>query len=267
MKRDWLIQFRKSKQMTQVNVADSAFIDRGYYAQIESGVRNPSFSVAINIAKALDFDPSLFFQDFLHHSSSQPSIREISQYFRTMDSGRVLYLYNNIEVYLQHAVTFLLTGVSKGNYAIFIDSHENLIQIQQRLETIITNEEEKNLINLINKETIKQPNLKDLVKYLQSFQIHFDENLSIRIWLHEKRDYGNDFISKLLNPIGDIRSNSEKILFLSVFNASTVSAGMHIDLMRKYPYLMTDLEIVYSPLYRSSDNSIIFPSFFHQENV
>ena len=54
-KRDWLINIRNSKQMTQQEVAYTAFIDRAYYAQIESGARNPSSDVTKRIGDVLGF--------------------------------------------------------------------------------------------------------------------------------------------------------------------------------------------------------------------
>ncbi|WP_082232508.1 helix-turn-helix domain-containing protein [Halobacillus massiliensis] len=63
--RDWLIQLRKSKNFTQQQVADGAHIDRAYYAQIESATRNPSMTVASQIANFLNINPSLFFSEHL----------------------------------------------------------------------------------------------------------------------------------------------------------------------------------------------------------
>lgn len=51
--------------MTQKDVANQCYIDRSYYTQIETGNRNPSRYVAINIAKVLNFDPSVFFTEEL----------------------------------------------------------------------------------------------------------------------------------------------------------------------------------------------------------
>lgn len=62
-KRDWLINIRNSKQMTQQEVAYTAFIDRAYYAQIESGARNPSGDVTKRIGDVLGFHYTNFERD------------------------------------------------------------------------------------------------------------------------------------------------------------------------------------------------------------
>ncbi len=49
-------------KLTQLQVAQSASIERAYYTQIENGKRNPSVKVAKNIANVLSFEWSLFFE-------------------------------------------------------------------------------------------------------------------------------------------------------------------------------------------------------------
>ncbi|WP_348651705.1 helix-turn-helix domain-containing protein [Paenibacillus silviterrae] len=46
LRRIWLIEIRENKQLMQKQVAERAFIDRSYYAQIETGERNPSSEVS-----------------------------------------------------------------------------------------------------------------------------------------------------------------------------------------------------------------------------
>ncbi|WP_272913660.1 helix-turn-helix domain-containing protein [Pontibacillus yanchengensis] len=65
LERQWLKDIREAKNMTQKDVANQCYIDRSYYTQIETGNRNPSRYVAINIAKVLNFDPSVFFTEEL----------------------------------------------------------------------------------------------------------------------------------------------------------------------------------------------------------
>ncbi|MBD8075415.1 MULTISPECIES: helix-turn-helix transcriptional regulator [Bacillus cereus group] len=61
--RLWLLKERKHREKTQGYIASKARISRSMYAMIESGERNPSVSVAKNIAKILNFDWTLFFED------------------------------------------------------------------------------------------------------------------------------------------------------------------------------------------------------------
>jgi len=59
--RLWLIDLRKSKSLTQYQVAEGADITRSYYTMIEQGTRAPSPKVAQCISKILGFDWTIFF--------------------------------------------------------------------------------------------------------------------------------------------------------------------------------------------------------------
>lgn len=61
--REWLKVKRIDKKMTHDDVAKASGIERAYYTMIEQGKRRPSVHVAKAIAKALDFEWVLFFDD------------------------------------------------------------------------------------------------------------------------------------------------------------------------------------------------------------
>lgn len=61
--RNWLAAVREQKKLTHQKVADLAGIKRQYYGMIENGERTPSVSTAKKIAKILDFEWTLFFEE------------------------------------------------------------------------------------------------------------------------------------------------------------------------------------------------------------
>lgn len=65
-KRNWLLDYRVNKELTQEDVAKDAGISRTTYAMIETGNRNPSVQVAKRIASTLGFDWTLFFENQIH---------------------------------------------------------------------------------------------------------------------------------------------------------------------------------------------------------
>ena len=266
MKRIWLIQFRKSKKFTQEQVALSAFIDRGYYSQIETGKRNPGLNIAINIAKVLDFDPMMFYKEHLDQASMDKLIDyKITESFGSMESGEILYLYQSSEFHLQHIVTFCLTGFEKRNYCLIIDYHNNWSQVEKILDTVSNTSEIKDYIHFFSKEEMKDSVPLNMVKKLPF--LHTVN--SLRIWVSEGPTDRNDWPSMLENLLNktDLKGNIQNILFIRSYNASLITAGMHIEMMRNYPYLMTDFEIVDSPFYQSGNKSYVFPSLFIQENM
>lgn len=63
VKREWLIEARKARGLTTYSAAERIGIPQSTYAQIETGRRNPSISLAKKIANSLLFDWTVFFRD------------------------------------------------------------------------------------------------------------------------------------------------------------------------------------------------------------
>lgn len=63
--RDWLVEIRKSKNLSQYDVAREAGISQSYYAAIETEMRgNPlKVDIAQKIATALEFSWTKFYEN------------------------------------------------------------------------------------------------------------------------------------------------------------------------------------------------------------
>ena len=63
--RDWLVEIRKEKQLSQYDAAEKSGISQSYYAAIETGARgNPlKVDVARKIAETLDFNWIKFYEE------------------------------------------------------------------------------------------------------------------------------------------------------------------------------------------------------------
>lgn len=61
--RQWLIDARKAKRMTQADVAKRVKISEPSYSCIENGKQHPRVSTAKRIAEALDIEWTRFFED------------------------------------------------------------------------------------------------------------------------------------------------------------------------------------------------------------
>lgn len=247
MKREWLINSRKSQGLKQAEVASRAFIDKAYYSQIETGKRNPSFDVAINIATVLNFDPILFFRNnFNKHALQNEVMRfEISEYFNRLDNGNILYLYNSLDDYYHHAVTFVISGIKNNCYCLIIDNYQNYNKIQKNLEMTLPKSQSMNYIHFINKEAFDQDEPNDFMDKLNQIQLQFKNSKAVRIWVSEKQYQLDDRLHLVENPLN--KSGDKNTLLIRAYNASMISADLHIEMMKTYPYLMTDSEIVSSP--------------------
>lgn len=67
----WLVEMRNKLKLTQEEVANRAGIARTTYAMIEQGKRKPSVTVAKRIAKVLEVEWTIFFEDQCHESCNK----------------------------------------------------------------------------------------------------------------------------------------------------------------------------------------------------
>jgi putative transcriptional regulator len=70
LKREWLKELRKDRNLTGRAAAAEIGISHNYLFEIENGVRNPSGKLALKIATYYGFDMSRFFMDQLPQSKA-----------------------------------------------------------------------------------------------------------------------------------------------------------------------------------------------------
>ncbi|MFP7298716.1 helix-turn-helix domain-containing protein [Neobacillus niacini] len=260
MKRKWLIKLRKLKNMTQKEVSMITFIDRSYYTQIENGKRTPSIAVAKAIAEALEFDPLLFFYENIKGEYQQdplPDTLKISEILKKENNSQILYLTSNFENYFEHVITFILIAYEKGNHYIVFDSESNLRQIKQKLKFIFPEDDFMEHIHYINHAT----NQEEIDVIMSSLITNLRKDASLLIWGRILHDSTIDQ-TKLTETINLLKGRN--ILFTCVYDSSLLSAYTQLELMRSYPFLMTDHELVRSPLFKRKDNTDLFPQLFIQ---
>lgn len=73
--RTWLKEKRDDKGLTQEQVAILSKISRSHYTHIEQGNKTPSVEVAKRIAKTLNFDWVIFFEN--NSSQKEQKMQEV----------------------------------------------------------------------------------------------------------------------------------------------------------------------------------------------
>ncbi|GER75010.1 helix-turn-helix transcriptional regulator [Weizmannia acidilactici] len=256
--RDWLKQLRKSKKLTQEQVASCSFIDRSYYSQIENGKRNPSPDVAINIAKVLDFNPLCFFKDELafsnkidggaHLFKNDAFDYNIFCFFRDTEQIRLIFFYDKIEDYYIHVLAYLYAAIQKNRHCVIFDHQEYFSIYKKSLESLCDVEKAIKYTHYIDIKNIENPDIlfHEINNKLRNLLTHLgNHEATISVWVH-KDNTSQYVLGKRLQKLG---INNMKTLFVQAYNAWSVSAGEHTKLMKEYPFLMTDGEIFSSPFY------------------
>lgn len=76
--RKWLKEIRKKQCFTQLQAANKSNITRSYYTMIEQGKRTPKPQTAMDIAKALGFNWTIFFENNSNDSLQIENKQEVS---------------------------------------------------------------------------------------------------------------------------------------------------------------------------------------------
>ncbi|MBO0960905.1 helix-turn-helix transcriptional regulator [Neobacillus sp. MM2021_6] len=268
MKREWLIKLRKMKKMTQKEISTIAFIDRSYYTLIENGKRTPSIAIAKAIAAALDFDPLLFFHETAevdfnnsHQLMTIPDTLKIAEVFKSEKNCQILYVSTNFDDYLKHVITFILVAYEKGNHYMIFDTVDNIRRIKEKLELILPEDDLLDHIYFINHEC----DLDEIDTRISSIVSGLNKDASLFIGCRMVQSTIVLDQTKLKESISLLRNRN--ILFTCVYDANLLKAGSLLQLMKAYPYLMTDSEIVLSPLFNKAGCSDLLPTLFiHEES-
>ncbi|ADU32080.1 helix-turn-helix domain-containing protein [Evansella cellulosilytica] len=262
MRREWLIKLRKSKGLTQEQVASAAFIDRAFFSQVETGKRNPGFDVAANIANVLDFDPMIFFQEHLKEIPSSLSLPNdnIHHNLQSISNGEILYLYKEIGKYIQNLHTFVETGIDQGTYVFIFDTNKNNTEVLKRISA----QNRLKYIYTINKDEINNTPPHKLYDNIINKLYDLNTAKTIRVWINKETTGRTDWFDKLdsLYKLMQKKIDGKNFLFSCSYEASHISADRYINMMRVYSLLMTDNEIVVSPLYKQGNHKFILPSLF-----
>lgn len=266
MKRDWLIDLRKSKGFTQQKIADKSFIDRSYYSQIENGLRDPSPSVAENIAKVLNFNSVRFFKDYIYDPGSTMSkgtaIRlsnDIYAFFKSTEKGNVMYHYSNIDIFYKNTLTFILSKVEQNLKCIIVDKYENSLEIYSELETLLPKSKIDRYVYFFHHDVYNEDINRNFFKFIKK---KMKESKEFSLWIHDfsaNRDNSFSNLKFLIETCGK-EFKHDKLLLVCSFDASLVSAQEYIKVMKIFHYMMTDQEVANSPLC-SEHNTKILPSF------
>lgn len=266
--REWLIQLRKFKQLTQEQVASSSFIHRSYYSQIEGGKRSPSFNVAKNIAKVLEFNPLQFYKEDERNISFEPANNslnmdifqlDILEYFRNLDQGKIIYSYSDFRDYNKYLFEYLLVVIQNNKHCILIEDEEIYLDLKNKLKFICSSE---NIINYINHFNINECCFEENLLELKDLILrHNNANDNISIWLHEKIPV------RIWDKLLELDLELANIPVVQAFNAALISAGEYIKMMQRHSLIMIDGQIIKSPFYNKNRDSLVLPSFRIQEDI
>ncbi|WP_245728720.1 helix-turn-helix domain-containing protein [Thalassobacillus cyri] len=251
---------RLNKYLTQEEVAKRALIDRTCYSQIETGKRNPSIHIAINIAGVLDFDPLDFSEQSFDRSPEQTPFPSSVPPGMTTETG-ILYLYEGREVDSKQIDSFIKNGVRKKHASVFVGNPQQLAFIYEKAKKIFSATQMNDYLHFITRSEFNKL-IAGEERGLKGDGL--PQKGTLRIWMLENDGSEGDSIKDNFKNTVHFRGY-ENIFLIMAYEASKVSAADYIHLMKTYRYLMIDTEIIPSPLFQSNETPHLLPSLFRQK--
>lgn len=182
-----------------------------------------------------------------------PKSRQIMNY--NIRQGHILYIYEQNEKYIENAVAFIVNGVKKGHYILWIDKEGVYCLICQELSNLLDVDELSSIHFIPDKEFLQNfiESPMDSMEGYYKEMIHAVQvdQLVISSWLHLSSNtmtYKFVDLYQLGEYLTEMCSNAEHKIVFAV-NGSDVSASYQNKLLHTYPNFMIDTQIIESPFY------------------
>lgn len=191
--------------------------------------------------------------NFIH-----PKSRQIIDYHKRQ--GDILYMYEQMEKYIEHAVAFIVNGVKQGRFMLWIDQEDVYQTICQKLENLLDVKELASIHFIPDKELLQTfipSSPESIKKYYQAIMdVIAAEEAAVSSWVHISHHtlmYGLFDCSELGEYIKEMRTNAEQKIVLAI-DGQSVSASYQNKLLHMYSHFMTDTQLVESFLYMPNDD-------------
>lgn len=189
------------------------------------------------------------------------------------NGGHILYVFNDATSYLENLTAYIKDGIELGHYVVVIDEQAVYEEVVRRFLGHLTDAELQHIYFEDKGEFYA------IHADFQAERIvgHFDEltktlpqeDLLIRTWARVAWKEDEEIYDKLVDFENTANRKVQGFGTISVcaYDASQVSGDFLVKLLKNHDYLMTDGELVRSPLYITSKQKTTFPSLAVQSKM
>jgi signal transduction histidine kinase len=193
-------------------------------------------------------------------------IMKLTEKLEVTNGGHILYFYENIECYVNNAVSYIVTGIEQRHHLLVIDSRVRFQLINEKLKTILSAEQLTMVYYVDNFDFYRMYgdfHCRSIVKHFgEIIESFIEKDISIRTWAHGDWKEQDGIVAKLeeFENVADHSVNEMGLISVCAYNANTLTASLQMIMMRNHEYFMTDKELVRSALYKNTHKTVIFPS-------
>lgn len=198
---------------------------------------------------------------------------KLNEIIELSNGGHILYVYENVECYVNNAVSYIISGIEQEHHLLVVDNQERLLLINEKLKNTLPQEKLTMVHYTDNFEFYGVYGNFDSEKIVNHFSKVLEpfckKGISIRTWAHVdwKEEDNIASILKEFEDRADCCVKDAGLVSVCAYNAYTLTVSLQMDLMRNHEYFMTDKELTRSCLYRNTKKTVIFPSLSVQTKM
>lgn len=162
----------------------------------------------------------------------------------------IFYYSNEVEFYLQNAVSFAVSGIVQGEHILFVENDRLYPMLHKELQKCLTEDQLSKIHFINNFDFYWQNGDFHPPTILSSFSTILDsylgESRSIRTWGHV--EWGN--LEEIMKDLVDYENRANQMMLetnivsICAYNAERVPDVLKLRLMKAHGYLMTDDDLI-----------------------
>ncbi|MDT3427082.1 signal transduction histidine kinase/CheY-like chemotaxis protein [Paenibacillus forsythiae] len=172
-----------------------------------------------------------------------------------------MYTYDDIDSYIDNAVSYVVTGIHQGCHILFIDNEVTYRRLLGRLEEALSADQLEDVHYVDNFEFYRQYgdfHCDSIINHFERILKPFlDRQIRVRTWAHvqwnaRERDQIHITLEEFERK-ADSSVIGNGLMSVCAYNAREISASLQNVLLKTHEYLMTDREFIISPLHKGPD--------------
>ncbi|OCA87772.1 hypothetical protein A8F94_07955 [Bacillus sp. FJAT-27225] len=177
--------------------------------------------------------------------------------------GHILYIFENLEEYINHIEDFVISGLEQNQYSIIIENDRINLMLKKRLATILSHSQLKKVIIINNfdfyyaKGDFQCNSIFECLPNL--IEGYTEEGVAVRSWAHVEWGDEREVHKKLSisEKEADVIVSEKRLLSVCAYDSDRVNEKLKGNLSGRHNYLLKDLGSNHESLLKESSEERI----------
>ena len=173
----------------------------------------------------------------------------------TLQQGHIYYQYHDENIYMQHLISFIQTGIDNNNRILVIENMRNLPKIKEKIETMFTEEQQSYILFVNNFQYYLANgdfNTRNIISNFKNDLTALKHpSSSIRSWANVEwaSTRPKSELLEEFEAAADELINNENLLSVCAYSSVRLNEDLNNVLLKVHEFAMTDDSFALSTLY------------------